>query len=83
MDQAQAPKVTEVQQLKSMVVTNERIIRVIKRGFYPASVSADVQRAIDYLKQVNTNLKAGLPQAEQRDKANAAPAQVSDAPTAE
>ena len=42
-----------INQLRDSMAINDRIVRVLKKGFYPASVGGDVQASIDYLKRLN------------------------------
>lgn len=58
----------EMKQLEMMLRANQDIVRMIKRGFYPASVSDIVQRALNYLNNLTTMTKARLLQLQKEAK---------------
>jgi predicted nucleic acid-binding protein len=43
----------QIKHLQAMKKNNERLIRILKRGFFPFSVAGDIGQAVDYLKNLN------------------------------
>lgn len=76
---------------EGMIRNNERVIRVLKRGYYPGTAASEIQPAINYLISLNNSIRMsmnGKTQVAQPETAVAveAPvetAQVSDAPKAD
>lgn len=83
------PRAEHIQQLQDSIKTNERVIRVLKKGFYPASVGADVQNSLNYFGRLNEmwrgqikQLRTALPNKEEMVAEPIPAPEVKDAPEA-